>query len=61
MSELKKMVGEQLMEALDVIDDKDDSVIVRVEISSGVVPDQAPPLCHEFSLRVVAPGGPAES
>jgi hypothetical protein len=50
---VKQMVGDQLMKALDVIDDNDDSVVVYVEISSGRATDQVPALCHEFTLRVL--------
>jgi hypothetical protein len=53
MSELAKLIGEQLAEVLDVIDDADDSVVVRIEVSPGRVVDQAPPVCHEFTLRIV--------
>jgi hypothetical protein len=50
---VRSMVGDELAKALDVIDDQDDSVTVKVEISSGSVSDQGPPVRHEFSIRVL--------
>ena len=54
MTELSGLIGKLLAEVLDIIDQDDDSAIVRVEVSSGRALDEAPPVCHEFSLRVVA-------
>jgi hypothetical protein len=54
MSDLRALIGEQLSEVLDVIDDDADSVVVRIEVSAGRAGESAPPLCHEFTLRVVS-------
>jgi hypothetical protein len=53
VSDLRALIGEQLSEVLDVIDEDADSVVVRIEVSAGRAGESAPPLCHEFTLRVV--------
>jgi hypothetical protein len=59
MSDLNSLVGKLLAEVLDTIDESDDSVTVRVVVSAGRAFDDAPPVCQEFSLQVVAGEGKA--
>lgn len=49
---LKEIVGPELMKALDVIGEDDNSAVIRVEISSGSWDDPVP-VCHEFFMRVL--------